>query len=210
MLAVLIILGIGLARKTAEDVKDVPEEKEETTEADEEEPVEEEPTASVRIINLEERIINPAPEGYMPPEEEYEPQEVDFNLVIETANDQIELANDQIERVDHDDELVDEEEIKAYVTPSDMKWLGTVNYDGWKWTYYSQRVLPGGGLSIPGRHVDSDGFVCDENEYICLASTVVEDKANGAMYWTPFGRWGKVYDYCGGVSVATLDVYVDW
>jgi len=98
----------------------------------------------------------------------------------------------------------------AYVSPSDFRWMGTCHYNGWKWTYYSQRVLPGGGLSIPGRHVDSDGFVCDENGYIVLASTIAQDKKDGAVYWTPFGRWGKVYDFCDGVSEPTLDCYVNW
>lgn len=35
------------------------------------------------------------------------------------------------------------------LTPS----MGVKNYNGQRETYYSQRILPGGGLKIPGRHV---------------------------------------------------------
>lgn len=89
--------------------------------------------------------------------------------------------------------------------PSDFKWMGVINWGGYRWTYYSQRVLPGGGLNIPGRHVDEDGFVCDEDGYICLASS---DYGRGTIIDTPFGKKGKVYD-CGCAS-GTLDCYCDW
>jgi len=83
--------------------------------------------------------------------------------------------------------------------------MGVLNWNGWRWTYYSQRVLPGGGLNIPGRHVDADGYVCDENEYICLASSTL---AWGTVVDTPFGKPGRVYD--SGCAADVLDVYVDW
>ena len=86
-----------------------------------------------------------------------------------------------------------------------FKYNGVINWGGYRWTYYSQRVLPGPGLNIPGRHVGEDGFVCDENEYICLASS---DLAKGTVVITPFGKYGKVYD-CGCAS-GTLDCYCDW
>lgn len=130
--------------------------------------------------------------------------------VVEDAVEETEAVEEPVETVVEDTQSVEDTSTEAYVSPKDFKWMGTCHYNGWKWTYYSQRVLPGGGLSIPGRHVDSDGFVCDENGYIVLASTVAQDKKNGAVYWTPFGRWGKVYDFCDGVSEATLDCYVDW
>ena len=99
---------------------------------------------------------------------------------------------------------------EEWMAPETFRVLGTVHYAGWKWTWYSERVLPGGGLDIPGRHTDAQGFVCDGEGYICLASTNAEDKRTGAVYMTPFGRYGKVYDFCDGVSEATLDVYVGW
>ena len=78
---------------------------------------------------------------------------------------------------------------------------GVVYSEGKKFTYYSQSVLPGGGLDIPGRHTDG-GFVKDGDGYICIAS----DKANGTIVDTPWGQ-GKVYD--SGVSGETYDVYVE-
>lgn len=77
---------------------------------------------------------------------------------------------------------------------------GVVNSGGYKYTYYSQSVLPGGGLNIPGRHV-SGGFVRDGNGYIVLAN----DAPKGTIIETPFGT-GMVYDR--GTSGNHIDVYV--
>ena len=96
------------------------------------------------------------------------------------------------------------EDVPAY-DPTNFKSMGVINWNGYRWTYYSQRVLPGGGLKIPGRHVGAYGFVCDENEYICLASS---DLKRGTVVDTPFGMKGCVYD-CGCAS-GTLDCYCDW
>lgn len=78
---------------------------------------------------------------------------------------------------------------------------GVVYHNGSKFTYYSQSVLPGGGLNIPGRHVE-DGFVKDADGYIVIAS----DKGYGAVIDTPFGA-GKSYDT--GVSGDHYDIYVE-
>lgn len=75
---------------------------------------------------------------------------------------------------------------------------------GLKETWYSQRVLPGGGLKIPGRHVNSEGFVCDQDEYICVASSTYP---KGTIIETSRGV-GKVYD--SGCKPGILDVYVNW
>lgn len=90
-----------------------------------------------------------------------------------------------------------------YYSAGDLRFLGEIYSGGWRWTWYSQNVLPGGGLSIPGRHVDENGYVCDENDRICLAS---EDLPYGTVVATPFGKEGCVYD-CG-CDYGTLDVYV--
>ena len=80
-----------------------------------------------------------------------------------------------------------------------------VNYfNGHKETWYSQRVLPGGGLKIPGRHVDRQGLVCDGDGYVCVASS---DYSKGTIVETSLGT-GKVYD-CGCAS-GTIDIYTDW
>lgn len=80
-----------------------------------------------------------------------------------------------------------------------------VNYfNGHKETWYSQRVLPGGGLKIPGRHVNAQGLVCDGDGYICVASS---DYPKGTIVETSLGT-GKVYD-CGCAS-GIIDIYTDW
>lgn len=84
---------------------------------------------------------------------------------------------------------------------------GGVNYyNGVKETYYSQKVLPGGGLDIPGRHVEpSDGTVRDGDGYIVVAAS---DKAKGEVVETSLGT-GKVYD-TGYMGANHLDIYTDW
>lgn len=80
-----------------------------------------------------------------------------------------------------------------------------VNYfNGHRETWYSQRVLPGGGLKIPGRHVNERGLVCDENGYICVASS---DYSWGTIVETSLGT-GRVYD--SGCASGTIDIYCDW
>ena len=83
--------------------------------------------------------------------------------------------------------------------------MGVIHWNGWKWTWYSERVLPGGGLNIPGRHADSDGYICDSDDYICLSSSSL---SKGTVIATPFGKSGKVYDT--GCASDTIDVYVNW
>ena len=80
---------------------------------------------------------------------------------------------------------------------------GTTNDGNYDYTWYSQRVLPGGGLNIPGRHVDEDGFVRDENGNLCIAA---RDLDKGTEVDTPFGK-AVVYDYCPN---GNLDIYTDW
>ena len=86
-----------------------------------------------------------------------------------------------------------------------FKRLGRVWYGDFTYTWYSQKVLPGGGLKIPGRHVNEDGLVCDEEGYVVIAS---DDLSKGTVVDTPIGIQGKVYD-CGS-GCGNLDIYVDW
>lgn len=83
--------------------------------------------------------------------------------------------------------------------------MGVIYWNGWRWTWYSERVLPGGGLNIPGRHTDSNGYICDKNDYICLSSSSLR---KGTVIETPLGKQGKVYDT--GCASDTIDVYVNW
>lgn len=89
------------------------------------------------------------------------------------------------------------------ITPAQFRRAGVIYYNGWRFTWYSERVLPGNGLHIPGRHSD-ENFVRDGDGYICLAC---EDREKGTIIQTPWGA-GKVYD-CG-CAHGTVDVYVSW
>ena len=85
---------------------------------------------------------------------------------------------------------------------------GRINWKGYAYTWYSQRVLPGTGLKIPGRHLDSQGFVCDKDGYIVVGSCVA-NKNKRVIVPTPFGKYGKCYD-CGYVGSNHFDCYVAW
>lgn len=89
----------------------------------------------------------------------------------------------------------------------DLQFMGVINWGGYKFTYYSQSVLPGGGLSIPGRHVNAGGFVSDGDGYIVLAAPY--GVSHGSVFATPFGYSGKVYDTCASCTTSPfwLDVY---
>ena len=105
-------------------------------------------------------------------------------------------------------EYVQTEEIvrdATLYTAAQFQYLGVVYYNGWRWTWYSEKVLPGPGLNIPGRHVDGNGYVCDENDFLCIATY---ELAQGTIVDTPFGKKGKVYDT--GCPYGTLDVYTSW
>ena len=86
------------------------------------------------------------------------------------------------------------------LTPS----KGRIWFNGHTETYYSQKVLPGGGLNIPGRHIASDGTIRDSNGYIVLAS---DDYPKGTVIQTSLGP-GKVYD--SGSGKGNIDLYTDW
>ena len=104
----------------------------------------------------------------------------------------------------------DSEEVVSYPERSTEKlydlqtfmFSGVINWQGLKFTYYSQSVLPGGGLQIPGRHVNKDGYVSDRDGYIVLAGSAPK----GTVYDTPFGYQGKIYDR--GTVGNHLDVYI--
>ncbi|PFG20893.1 G5 domain-containing protein [Serinibacter salmoneus] len=90
----------------------------------------------------------------------------------------------------------------AQYTLSQFMSAGVINWGGYKFTYYSQQVLPGGGLDIPGRHVNAGGYVADGDGYIVLANGAPK----GTIINTPFGYQGKVYDR--GTYGNHYDVYI--
>ncbi|MFM1524172.1 MULTISPECIES: coiled-coil domain-containing protein [Helcococcus] len=90
-------------------------------------------------------------------------------------------------------------------TINDFKWHGVIYWGGHKFTYYSESVLPGYGLDIPGRYTSKLGYVTDKDGYIVLASN--PRVAIGKVIDTPFGAQGKVYDRCESCSIDWFDVY---
>lgn len=84
--------------------------------------------------------------------------------------------------------------------------MGVKKFNGHKETWYSQKVLPGGGLKIPGRHVADDGTVRDGEGYIVVASDL-SYLSRGSVVLTSLGP-GKVYDT--GCAYGTIDIYVNW
>ena len=82
---------------------------------------------------------------------------------------------------------------------------GRINFEGHTETYYSQKVLPGKGLKIPGRHVNaSDGTIRDKDNFICVSS---DDYGEGTKVNTSLGP-GKVYD--SGSGKGNIDIYTNW
>lgn len=90
--------------------------------------------------------------------------------------------------------------------------LGRIAWGNYEYTYYSQSVLPGTGLNIPGRHVNDDGYVADIDGYIVLATPIDWGDVKGKTYPTPFGYTGKAYDTNATPYSASgnpvLDVYI--
>ena len=88
------------------------------------------------------------------------------------------------------------------LTPS----RGAMYYNGHKETYYSQQVLPGYALNIPGRHVADDGTVRDGDGYIVVAANP-SYMGRGATIITSLGP-AKVYDT--GCAYGVIDIYTNW
>ena len=84
--------------------------------------------------------------------------------------------------------------------------MGVKYYNGHRETWYSQKVLPGSGLKIPGRHVADDGTIRDGDGYIVVASDL-SYLSRGSVVMTSLGP-GKVYDT--GCAYGTIDIYVNW
>lgn len=98
-----------------------------------------------------------------------------------------------------------EEETTIEYTVEDFMYNGVIDWNGWRYTYYSEQILPGGGLQIPGRWSDGQ-FVRDENGYLCVACNDLEQ---GTYVDTPFGP-AIVYDWVGDDVHGLIDIYVSW
>ena len=94
---------------------------------------------------------------------------------------------------------------------SNLKFSGGGEYGGYSFGWYSQNVMPGGGLDElngNGRHVDDRDFVCDGDGYIAVAMDGVD---RGTTIDTPWGA-AKVYDSVSDSDEYTgfVDVYVNY
>lgn len=146
-----------------------------------------------------------------------------INEIVQTVEDvqkqmqeELKKVNDKIKEVEEAKALKRQQEAEAAMQAASASYVessgynhpfmsqGRANDGAWNYTWYSQRVLPGGGLDIPGRHVTEDGFVRDADGNICVAS---DDLDQGAEIETPYGK-GKVYDT--GSGSGNLDLYTDW
>lgn len=83
--------------------------------------------------------------------------------------------------------------------------MGVKYFQDHKETYYSQKVLPGNGLKIPGRHVADDGTIRDKDGYIVVSCNYIK---YGSKIMTSLGP-AKRYD-CGDMTGKWIDIYVNW
>jgi len=91
------------------------------------------------------------------------------------------------------------------MTPEEFQVAGIIDWNGWRYTYYSEQVLAGEGLNIPDRWSDGQ-FVRDGNGYLCVASNEHE---YGSIVPTPFGD-AIVYDTIGDGVTGIIDIYVSF
>ena len=161
-----------------------------------------EPPKLTPVITIPEPIPEPIPESISEPTPEpepiSEPAPEPEEEVVEELIDQLPMAYGYILQYD-----------QPYNVETDVKlnsYIGVVYFNGHKETYYSQNVLPGGGLRIPGRHVAEDGTVRDEEGYICVAADW-NYLPYGATVLTSLGP-ARVYDT--GCDYGVIDIYVNW
>lgn len=122
-------------------------------------------------------------------------------IIEESSDEEVEYSEEYYEE-DYYSE--DEYYYETSVSAEEFMIQGVVYYNGLEFTWYSENVLPGGGLDIPGRHSNESGYICDCDGYICVASC---DYEYGTVLETPFG-YAKVYDVCPVSGI--VDVYVSW
>ena len=98
-------------------------------------------------------------------------------------------------------------EVEAY-SANDFRYLGEIYDEEFRYCWYSAQILPGEGLSIPGRHVDEEGYIRDEDGNLCVASNRYPI---GTQIEVPFGDGhAVVYDTYEDEEDNLIDVYTDW
>lgn len=83
---------------------------------------------------------------------------------------------------------------------------GAQYFNGHRETYYSEKVLPGTSLNIPGRHVADDGTIRDGDGFICVAA----DPSYYPRHSTLITSLGPAKVYDTGCDYGTIDIYVNW
>ena len=162
-----------------------------------------EPPKLTPVITMPEPLPEPIPEPISEPIPEPVPE-----LTTEPAPEPEEVVEELIEQLPTAYGYILLYD-KSYNVETDVKlnsYIGVVYFNGHKETYYSQNVLPGGGLRIPGRHVAEDGTVRDEEGYICVAADW-NYLPYGATVLTSLGP-ARVYDT--GCDYGVVDIYVNW
>lgn len=181
-------------------------------------------------IETEEEHLKEQKESYVKLEEELNAKKAELNVRAEETSADLGALSAKIQEIKDEEARKAEEAAKkaaeevanigegsggsstggGYNYPSGPGQLnpfrGVVWYGGHRETYYSQRVLPGGGLNIPGRHIAGDGTIRDGSGYLCLAAYPGE-YSMGSSVETSLGM-GIVYDTCGVPN--TIDIYTDW
>lgn len=100
-----------------------------------------------------------------------------------------------------------EPDVETY-SASEFESLGEIYDSDFCYKWYSQQVLPGDGLFIPGRYVDDEGYVRDEDGNLCVASNRYPI---GTQIEVPFGDgYAVVYDTYEDEDDSLIDVYTDW
>lgn len=155
----------------------------------------------------EEKAKKEAEEKAQKEAEEKAKKEAEEKAAAEKAQKEADEAKAEAEKARQDaNEALAREQASARTAKlfdlDDFMFRGVIYWSGYKFTYYSEKVLPGGGLRIPGRHINADGYVADEDGYIALAG----EAPMGTVFETPFGYKGKIYDR--GTVGNHLDVYI--
>ena len=94
----------------------------------------------------------------------------------------------------------------GYYSSEQLRNEGIISDGGVSYTWYSERVLPGGGLNIEGRHVSDEGYVVDGQGRIVVASS---DLPYGAELSVPFGD-GTAVVLDTGCAPGIVDVYTSF
>ena len=100
-----------------------------------------------------------------------------------------------------------ESDVSDGISAAEFQWLGVVSDESHFYTWYSERTLPGYGLTElneNGRWSDGE-FVRDGDGYIAVASC---DHEKGEVIETPWGA-AKVYD-TGYLQPGQIDVYTSF